>query len=172
MTSRRKPIPKTARRSRKFGKGGGRPTNFRNEFIAQVEELVAKHDYTDGQIADFLGQNPSTIWRWKQAVPEFGRAFARGEAQQVKVLEAAAFHRATGYSHKAVKIFPPRAEGEKPIIVPYEEVFPPDVAAIKLLLQARRPQIYRDRVEHSGDPAAPVQFIMVNRPKKGGVRGA
>lgn len=169
-------IPPTAKRSPTFGKGGGRPAGFRDEMIAQAKHLVSLN-YTDIQIAAFFEVNPSTLWRWKQAVPSFGRAFLRGQAAQQAVLEASMLARATGYSHQAVKIFPPReivtGRGKRrkiklcePIIVKFEEHFPPDPQAAKLLLQKLDPAAYSARTIHSGDPTQPVQFIMQNRPPK------
>lgn len=179
----RKPIPADAQRSPTFGKGRkqGRQADFKDSYIAQVEQLVRDHDYTDAQIAAFLGKDPATIWRWKMAVPDFGRAFHRGEQAQIKVLEAAMFSRATGYSHEAVKIFPPRVvikkvKGKKnavrvetkPIIVKYVEHFAPDPQAAFRLLEARDPKRYSAQLRHIGDPTQPVEFLMVGRiPKEG-----
>lgn len=180
MGRKRAPIAKTARRDRKFGKATtGRPAGFKEEYIGIVKALVSTHDYTDAQIAAMLEVNPSTMWRWKMKVPEFGRAFLRGEAARQKTLEASMFHRATGYSHKAVKIFPPRVvvvreKGKKavlktePVIVEYEEHFPPDTTAGFRLLEALDPKRYSQRMKHTGDPREPVIFQMSNRPPKEG----
>lgn len=176
MGAPRKAIPPTAKRSRTFGKGGGRPTGFRDEMIAQVVDLVAR-EFTDAHIAAFFQVNPTTLWRWKQAVPAFGKAFLRGEKEMQAVIEASMLHRATGYSHQAVKIFPPReivtGRGKnkkiklsEPIVVKFEEHFPPDKGAAELLLRKLDPGVYNPRMTVVGDPKAPVQFIMQNRPPK------
>lgn len=176
MGAPRKAIPPTAKRSRTFGKGGGRPAGFEDVMIAQATELVAR-GFTDAQIADFFEVHPSTLWRWKQHVPAFGKAFLRGEKEMQAVLEASMLHRATGYSHQAVKIFPPReivtGTGKKrkvtlsdPIVVKFEEHFPPDKGAAELLLRKLDPGVYNPRMTVVGDPKAPVQFIMQNRPPK------
>lgn len=144
--------------------------------IVQVTDLVAR-GFTDAQIADFYGKDPSTLWRWKQAVPAFGKAFLRGEKEMQAVIEASMLDRATGYSHQSVKIFPPReivtGTGKKrkvtlsaPIVVKFEEHFPPDKGAAELLLRKLDPAIYNPRMTVVGDPKAPVQFIMQNRPPK------
>lgn len=180
MARPRKEIPEGKRRSRTFGKTpkdqAGRPVGFRDEMIDQAKALVAR-GFTDVQIAGFFDCNPSTLWRWKQAVPNFGRAFLRGEVEQQAVLESSMFHRATGYSHPAVKIFPPstkvvgRGKNRKvvagePVIVKYEEHFPPDPQAARLLLQKLDPGAYSTRMIHAGDPKQPVIFNMQNRPPK------
>jgi len=176
MARPRNPIKPDAKRSETFGNAKtGRPAGFKDVYIAQVEQLVRDHDYTDVQIANFFDVNPSTLWRWKMLVPDFGKAFHRGEAAQVKVLEAAMFACATGFSHKAVKIFPPRvvvkkAKGgkratveTKPVIVHYEEYYPPNPQAAFRLLEARDPARYSQRLRHVGDPTQPVEFVMVGR---------
>lgn len=176
---RRKPITKP--KKRKQLNLGGRPSGFKDEMIAQVADLVGKHDYTDAQIAAFFDVNPSTLWRWKMAVPKFAKAFERGEDQQVRTLEASMFARGTGFSQPAVRIFPPRTRvvrrvvngktrrvtvTDEPVIVKYEEHFPPDPTAAFRLLKKLRPNEYNDKLIHAGDANEPVTFQMINRPPK------
>jgi hypothetical protein len=54
------------------------------------------------------------------------------------------YHRACGYSHKAVKIF---QHGGQTIEHEYIERYPPDTAAAIIWLKNRRPQEWRDRME-------------------------
>jgi hypothetical protein len=56
------------------------------------------------------------------------------------------YARATGYEHKAVKIFL-REKDTAPVIVPYTERYAPDTQAMKLWLLNRRRDIFKDRQE-------------------------
>lgn len=70
-----------------------------------------------------------------------GREVSRGEV-------AASLHeRAIGYSHEAVKIFPPKRTGDPPVIVPYTERFPPDTSAAMFILTNREPDLWSNRSE-------------------------
>ena len=51
----------------------GRPTKFRKEFIEQARKLCLI-GATDDQVADFLGVDPRTIYRWKNENEEFCKA--------------------------------------------------------------------------------------------------
>lgn len=49
--------------------GAGRPTNYDPEIIPSVAEMsLAGH--TDNEIADSIGVDRSTLYRWKQKYPE------------------------------------------------------------------------------------------------------
>lgn len=164
----RKPVDPQARRSETFGKAdaqgtAGRPPKFREEMIEQARHLVAEHDFTDGQIAHFFKITLPTLWRWKVAVPEFARAFLRGQEAQRKVLEASLFARATGYEFESEKLFPFKGRVVRAKTI---EHVPPDPRAAQLLLQKLDPANYSPRMIHQGDPTQPVQFNMINRPPK------
>ena len=66
------------------------------------------------------------------------------------------YKRATGYSHKAVKILTVARGanmGSDIEQVPYIEKFPPDATSMIFWLKNRRPKEWRDKqeVEHSGE---------------------
>jgi hypothetical protein len=64
------------------------------------------------------------------------------------------YARATGYEHKAVKIFL-REKDEKAVIVPYTEHYAPDTNAIRLWLTNRRRDQWKERQQvEVSDPLA------------------
>lgn len=121
-----------------------RPTKFRLEFCTQAHEL-ATSGATDLEIADALGVNTTTVWRWKAEHPEFRKSIALGKEAADDRVEASLYHRAIGYSYDAVKIFMP-ANAPAPVVEPYREHYPPDTAAASLWLRNRRPDKWRDKV--------------------------
>ena len=56
------------------------------------------------------------------------------------------YHRARGYRHDAVKIFP-GTPASGPVIVPYVEHYPPDTPAALAWLSRRQPELWRERKE-------------------------
>ncbi len=126
----------------------GRPTAFKPEYVEQVEKLC-KLGATDKDLADFFGVTEQTINNWKLAEPLFFESLKRGKMLADANVASALYHRATGYSHEAVKIF--NHEGV-PLEVPYTEHYPPDPTSMIFWLKNRRPDLWRDKreVENSG----------------------
>lgn len=145
----------------------GRPTKFRPEFVKQAERL-ANIGATDAEIANFFEINVLTLHRWKHTNSAFCNSLKRGKEPADNAVAERLFAKATGYSYPAVKIF--QVDG-KPLIVPYTEHVPPDTTAAIFWLKNRRPDQWRDRIEHSGPAGEPIQFIMQNRPAKESSRG-
>lgn len=126
----------------------GRPTAFKPEYVEQVEKLC-KLGATDKDLADFFGVTEQTINNWKLAEPLFFESLKRGKMLADANVASALYHRATGYSYEAVKIF--NHEGV-PLEVPYVEHYPPDPTSMIFWLKNRRPDLWRDKreVENSG----------------------
>lgn len=119
--------------------------------------LLAGQDWTDAEIARFFQISERTLYRWKADYPDFARAMVRGEEQMARIVERKLFDRAVGVEVPAVKIM--QHEG-KPVVHEYDEFLPPNVQAQELFLMAHKPHQYRKRLEHSGDPGAPVRFVI------------
>jgi hypothetical protein len=136
------PAPETPR-------GRGRPTIYQPEYCNMVLDSAEIRDggATDQVIADHIGVDRVSIYRWREEHPEFAEACAQAKEAADDVVEASLFQRAKGYEHEAVKIF--QYEG-KPVIVDYTERFAPDTGAAMNWLKNRRPDKWRDRVEHTG----------------------
>jgi hypothetical protein len=135
------------------GMPGGRPSTYRPEY-AEIARKLALLGKSDVQIADILGlksdRTDDPFMRWKRRFPEFAEALARGRECSYAEVAASLFERAMGWSHPAVKIFPPRKEGGDPIIVPYIERFPPDTNAAMFILTNREPDLWSNKqtIEH------------------------
>lgn len=134
---------------------GGRPTKFRVEMVEQARKLY-EIGLTDIEVADFFGITDRTLYRWQADQPAFCQARKLGKDVPDDKVERSLFHRATGYSHKAVKIFAdPKTGAEK--IVEYVEHYPPDATSCIFWLKNRRPEEWRDRIEHTGKDGGPIQ---------------
>lgn len=132
----------------------GRPTEYKSEYCVQVEKLC-KLGATDKEIADFFEVDESTINRWKLEYPEFCESIKKGKTLADANVADRLYQRAMGYTHDAVKIFPSggEAEDEKgnkvkgPLIVPYQEHYPPDTIAAIFWLKNRQKDKWRDKQE-------------------------
>lgn len=124
----------------------GKPPSFGPHIVEQTKRLCGKFGATDAQLADFLGVDVRTIYRWQLEHPEFCQAKRIGKEIADAHVERRFYEKATGYSHPAVKIFL-RASDDKPVIVPYVEHIPPDTTAGIFWLKNRRPDLWRDRHE-------------------------
>jgi hypothetical protein len=123
---------------------GGRPSKYRDDFADEARKL-AKLGATDLEIADFFDCEVTTIYRWKNAHPEFRKSLEIGKEQLDARVESSLYHKAVGFEHPAVKVF--QYEGA-PVIVPYTEYVPPDTASAIIWLKNRQPEKWRDKIEH------------------------
>lgn len=130
---------------------GGRPSKYWPVYADQVYRLTLL-GLTDKEIAVAFNVDVNTIDRWKIQFPEFGRNLRKGKVHADARVAQSLFRRATGYSHKAVKIFYD-TRNQKTIEVPYIERYPPDPASMIFWLKNRRPDLWRDKIEvkHSQD---------------------
>lgn len=133
---------------------GGRPTDYREEYCEQVEKLC-KLGLIDKEIADFFDVDESTINNWKIAHPKFFESIKKGKTLADANVADRLYQRAMGYTHDAVKIFPSGGEAEDregnkvkgPLIVPYQEHYPPDTVAAIFWLKNRQKDKWRDKQE-------------------------
>ncbi len=133
----------------------GRPTKFNTRMCPQVRKL-ALLGATNEQIADFLEISTRTLHEWMQNHPLFVSALKKGREKADGAVAKSLYRRALGYKHKAVKIFAdPKSGAEK--IVEYTEQFAPDTTACIFWLKNRRPDLWRDRVEHTGKDGGPIE---------------
>lgn len=128
-----------------------RPSKYVPAFAEQALKLC-RLGATDKDMADFFGVAESTLNLWKQQQPEFSEALKEGKALADAEVADKLFKRATGYSHKAVKIVADAKEKTEHV-VEYTEHYPPDTTACIFWLKNRRPDVWRDKVEqaHSGE---------------------
>jgi len=137
-------------RGNKGGRGG--PSKFEPEYI-EIASRLCERGLTDAEIAEVLGVSESTISAWKLRHEEFALALTRSKEQSNAIVEASLFRRANGFEREAEKA---TASGKK---VTIKEYFPPDVAAQRLWLQNRMPEVYREKVEQKHTLSADDAFL-------------
>lgn len=137
---------------------GGRPSAFRKTFI-QLVYRYALLGATDRQMAEFFGVTEQTLNNWKRTQKGFFESLKRGKAEADSLVAESLFHRAKGYSHKAVKIM--QHEGSS-----YEheftEHYPPDTSACIFWLKNRAGWRDKQDLEHSGKEGQPLTVEVVN----------
>ena len=125
---------------------GGRPSKYTQEFAVQAGKLCA-FGATDADLADFFDVSVRTIPRWAAEYPEFCQALKAGKSAADDRVERSLYQRALGYSHEAVKIFMP-AGSREPVYATYTEHYPPDTTACIFWLKNRRPEEWREKLDH------------------------
>lgn len=135
----------------------GRPSAYKSEYAEQVVKLC-KLGATDKDLSDFFGVSEQTINAWKTAHPEFLESLKAGKLEADAEVASKLFHRATGYSHEAVKIVADAKTGAQHV-VPFVEHYPPDTTAAIFWLKNRRPDVWRETkaVELTGGGGGPVR---------------
>jgi hypothetical protein len=118
----------------------GRPSSYKPEYAAQAEKLC-KLAATDIEIADFFEVDIRTIYRWKEAHPEFCHALKTGKELADERVERSLFARATGYEHDEVDI---RVIGQEIVKTPIRKYYPPDTTAGIFWLKNRRKDQWRE----------------------------
>lgn len=144
----------TPRKPKRLHKKAGRPTAYDPRFD-RIAARFALLGSTDAQLADALGVTVSTLTNWKKGHPTFLAALKSGKDEADAKVVASLYQRATGYSHKAVKILAvPNGNNQGSTVeqVPYVERYPPDATSMIFWLKNRRPDEWRERQEvaHSG----------------------
>ncbi|WP_294768611.1 helix-turn-helix domain-containing protein [uncultured Rhodoferax sp.] len=124
----------------------GRPTKYKDEYSAQALKLC-KLGATDKELASFFEVHVDTIDEWKRVYPAFSVSLKEGKLAADAEVASKLFHRATGYSHKAVKIVAD-AKTKDEHVVEYDEHYPPDTTAAIFWLKNRRPDLWRDKIDH------------------------
>lgn len=102
--------------------------------------------FTDKELAAFFEVSEKTIYNWCAQFPEFLQSLKVGKEDADNRVERSLYHRATGYSHPAVKIFCDPKTGKKEI-VDFVEHYPPDTTACIFWLKNRRPAEWREKTE-------------------------
>lgn len=129
----------------------GRPSDYREAYSEGAKKL-ARLGATDQEIADFYEVDVRTIYRWKNAHPEFCQALKVGKDEADDRVERSLFQRAVGYEQDEVKIFMPAGKDE-PVYAPFRAKIAPDTTAAIFWLKNRRPADWRDKqtLEHEGE---------------------
>lgn len=119
----------------------GRPTKFRPEFTQQAAKLCDL-GATDIEIADFLGVEVRTLYRWKAENEEFCQAIKAAKVSADSRVERSLYARANGYEHDEVDI---RVVSGEIVQTPIRKFYPPDTTAAIFWLKNRQPDKWRDK---------------------------
>ena len=150
-----KPPPKSKSVAKK---PDGRPSKYQPEFAKQAVKLC-RLGATDAELANFFEVSVNTIDNWKKAYPDFLGALKNGKDLADAEVANKLFKRATGYSHKAVKIFNNMGSI---VTKDYIERYPPDTTACIFWLKNRQPAKWRDKQEPADDDndVQPVKVVV------------
>lgn len=135
----------------------GRPSKFTPEMCPQAEKLC-KLGATDKELADFFEVDERTINRWKDESKEFRQSLKSGKEIADAEIASKLYHRACGYEHDDVHIS--NYQGAV-TITPIKKHYAPDTTAAIFWLKNRRPDLWRDRVEHTGKDGGPIETKVV-----------
>lgn len=150
----------------------GRPSDFRPEYVEQVERFCAVMGTLDEDVAQFFGVCVATINNWKKEHPEFLASIKRGKADTDHKVVEKLIDRAVGakfYQDKEIKLKTVHYENGKKVseeerfeIVRLEGQAPPDTQALALYLHNRRSDLFKQKqsVELSADKDAPPVFTL------------
>ncbi|MGV8823024.1 terminase [Methylibium petroleiphilum] len=114
---------------------------------------------TDQEVADFFEVSTRTIYRWKALHDAFCQALKAGKAEADDRVERSLFSRATGYEHDEVDI---RVVDHRIVQTRLRKYYPPDTTAAIFWLKNRKPEEWRDKIdhEHGGAGGGPLQVVV------------
>jgi len=143
---------------------GGRPTKYNPELHLILVEAMAEMGLTQEQIAERLKISSRTLARWMADDEEFCQAVKRGSVIADEKVVRSLYQRATGYEHKAVKIFMPSG-AKQPVYAEFIEHVPPDVTAQIYWTKNRDRAKWGDRTQHevTGKDGSPIEFTQIQR---------
>jgi hypothetical protein len=131
----------------------GRPSKFDESKCLQAEKLC-KLGATDKELADFFEVSEQTLNTWKKDHPEFLESLKKGKGLADAEVGERLFQRACGFSHPDVHISNYQgAITQTPIVKQHA----PDTTACIFWLKNRRPDLWRDRMEHTGRDGGPIE---------------
>ena len=136
------------------GNKGGRPSKINSIDFKKVEYL-AELGLTDEQMAKVFDISGETLRRYKEN-PEFCVALKKGKEISDNKVERSLYERANGYTHPEEKIFC-NADGNVTKVQTLKH-YPPDPASMIFWLKNRKPEQWRDRLnhEHTGKNGQPI----------------
>lgn len=135
----------------------GRPSKFDAAKCLQAEKLC-KLGATDKELADFFEVSEQTLNTWKTEHPEFLESLKSGKERADAEVGHRLFERACGYSHPDVHLS--NYQGQV-TATPITKHYAPDTTACIFWLKNRRPDLWRDRMEHTGRDGGPIETKVV-----------
>lgn len=124
----------------------GRPTKYKAEYAKQARK-VCELGGIDTDVAEILGVDIATIYRWKSQHEAFCEALKLGKEPANERVKMSLYHRAVGYSHPEDDI---RVVSGELVITPTIKHYPPDTTACIFFLKNRLPEEFRANPEGEG----------------------
>lgn len=139
---------------------GGRPTDFKQEYVKQVYQLCLL-GATDKDIADFFSVTEQTINNWKNDFPEFFESLREGKEIADMHIANKLYNRAEGAiinTQQAFKLKKKytdengnKIEDEVVEVVDLQQELPPDTTAMIFWLKNRKSTKWKDKILHGSD---------------------
>ena len=116
--------------------------------LLDLVQTLAQAGMTIAEMAATLSCTESTLNKWIAEIPAVKEAIAKGREIADAKVAASLYRRAVGgFEQKEIKIVKD-AEGNEVGRTETVRVLPPDPGAIAFWLKNRRPDLWRDKVEH------------------------
>lgn len=142
---------------------------YNKDTFPLLAEGFARKGFNDEQIAEKLGISVAAYYKYQKDNIEFLEAIKRGKAPVDTAVENALLKRALGYEYEETSTEYERGKDGNPVAVGTKrtkKTIPPDVGAIAFWLKNRRPDLWRDKIDHtSGGKELQAAVIMI--PKNG-----
>ena len=144
---------------------GGRPSKFTNKLA--IEFCSRLVDGTSARTVCKSDDMPttSTIFKWLAEKPEFSESRKRGKDKPDDEVEAALLRKAKGYTlhlKKEVSVSLGQGQGAELEEATFDHHVAPDTVAGIFWLKNRRPERWRDKIEHeiTGKDGTPLVLEM------------
>ena len=132
---------------------GGRPTEYNAKYHVPWAQSLAREGKTHDEIAEILGINRATFYRWKEKHQEFCDAINEGREATDAIVEDSLYKRAIGGKVKETRKIMTKdekdgVERKHSEIIEVEREVLPDTAAAIFWLKNRQPDKWRDKREY------------------------
>lgn len=140
----------------------GREAKYEHDLTPKLAESYAMEGYSDEQIAQKLGINRTTLYKWRNQFPELRAALKRGKEPVNAEIKMAMIKSATGYfvdEEKTETYLDVRTRQPKSFKkITMKRFIPPSPTTQIFLAKNRMPELFRDvnRYEITGGNGAPV----------------
>ena len=125
-------------------------TAFYKEWLEEDNLVLlrgwARDGLSNAQIANNMGVTSKTLFEWRKKYPKINNALKKGKEVADYEVENALFKRACGYEYYEEKSVERNGNVE---IIRTKKHVPPDPLSIFYYLKNRRPDKWRDKVEHN-----------------------
>jgi len=141
----------------------GAPPEYNEKIHCKVAAALARQGKTRPEIAEIIGVNQSTLWRWGEAHEEFRTALRACAREADAQVEASLFQRAIGYEYDELKVID---DGGRRRVEKTRKSIPPDYQAQNFWLRNRQADRWKEHPEpeaRSTDVGLIVDFLAVIR---------